>query len=228
MNFNRGGSSPSDATSALNAERMGRMGRTASTYSRWVKPVLDRFLGLILFLLALPLIAVACVLILVSLGRPVFYSQERVGLNGNTFRLHKLRTMHPDRRESSNGYQGRERRLRHKSPDDPRVTPATKVLRSTRLDELPQFWNVLKGDMSLVGPRPELPEIVSKYEPWQHHRHAVKPGLTGPWQISHRNGKAMHECTQVDLEYLEQISLATDLRILAKTPIAMIGERKGY
>jgi lipopolysaccharide/colanic/teichoic acid biosynthesis glycosyltransferase len=97
-----------------------------------------------------------------------------------------------------------------------------------RIDELPQFWNVVKGDMSLVGPRPEIPEIVRSYEPWQHQRHMVRPGVTGPWQISHRNGKLMHECTEVDIDYITQVSLIYDLKILASTPRAMIGGRKGY
>lgn len=199
-----------------------------SVYVRWVKPTLDRLLGLVLLVITGPITLVACIMVLIRLGRPVFYSQERVGLNGETFRLHKLRTMLPDRRVEQNGFHGEDRRVTHKSPDDPRVGPLGKLLRSKRIDELPQFWNVVKGDMSLVGPRPELPEIVRRYEPWQHQRHLVKPGVTGPWQVSPRNGKPMHECTEMDLDYLRQVSLLQDLRILAKTPTAMLGNRQGF
>ncbi|HET9260478.1 MAG TPA: sugar transferase, partial [Acidimicrobiia bacterium] len=91
----------------------------------------------------------------------------------------------------------------------------------------PQLWNVVRGDMSLVGPRPELPEIVANYEEWQHRRHDVMPGLTGLWQVSARNGKPMHECTDVDLRYIEEMSFATDVAILFRTPAAMF-HRRGF
>ncbi|MDP9144550.1 MAG: sugar transferase [Actinomycetota bacterium] len=189
---------------------------------------MDRVLGVVLLILFSPVILLAGLIVLVTLGRPVFYSQARIGLDGTPFRLHKLRTMIPDRRGEQIGYQSVERRFTHKSPQDPRVNRVGRVLRAIRLDELPQLWNVVKGDMSLVGPRPELPEIVSGYQPWQHQRHMVKPGVTGPWQISVRNGQLMHECTQIDIEYLAQVSLLQDLRILARTPVAMLGNRKGF
>ncbi|MCI0677541.1 MAG: sugar transferase [Actinobacteria bacterium] len=197
-------------------------------YVRIAKPLLDRILGVALLLVFAPLILLAALLILVSMGRPVFFSQDRIGIGGRRFRLHKLRTMIPDRRVNVASFPGVDRRMTHKSPDDPRVSPVGRVLRSMRVDELPQFWNVVKGDMSLVGPRPEIPEVVRSYEPWQHQRHVVKPGVTGPWQISHRNGKLMHECTELDIDYINQVSLLYDLRILAGTPRAMIGGRRGY
>jgi lipopolysaccharide/colanic/teichoic acid biosynthesis glycosyltransferase len=200
----------------------------SNVYARWFKPLLDRILGGLLLVLSLPIIAAAGLMILVKLGRPIFYTQERLGKGGKTFQLYKLRTMIPDRRTREGTYSGPDRRERHKSPEDPRVPVATRRLRAMRLDELPQFLNVLKGDMSLVGPRPELPEIVRLYEPWQHQRFAVKPGVTGPWQISSRNGKLMHECTNLDLEYIQDMSLRTDLAILASTPKAMIGNRRGF
>lgn len=200
----------------------------ANRYNRFVKPTIDRVIGLVLLAAATPLIALSALLILISSGRPVFFSQLRVGLNGAPFQLYKLRTMTADRRVEQLPYDGPDRRLTHKSPADPRVGRVGRVLRALRFDELPQFWNVIKGDMSLVGPRPEMPEIVRKYEPWQHHRHTVKPGITGPWQISSHNGKLMHECTDIDLDYISQMSLWTDLRILASTPAAMVGRKKGY
>jgi lipopolysaccharide/colanic/teichoic acid biosynthesis glycosyltransferase len=197
-------------------------------YPNLVKPALDRVIGLVLLILFSPVIAVAAFAILVTMGRPVFYSQQRVGLNGRIFRFYKLRTMIADRRTSKLEYIGVERRLTHKSHDDPRVTRVGRMLRATRLDELPQFLNVVKGDMSMVGPRPELPEIVSRYEPWQHHRHIVKPGVTGPWQISDQNGDLMFEHTEIDLAYLEQIGFLKDMGILLRTPAAMLGGKKGH
>ena len=197
-------------------------------YARLVKPGFDRVVGLALFILTLPILVVTAALIRMRIGTPIIYQQHRVGMNGEIFNLYKLRTMIPDRRQSRIAFEGPDRRLTHKSPDDPRVLPLGKTLRSWRLDELPQFWNVVTGDMSLVGPRPEMPEIVADYEDWQHQRHSVKPGVTGRWQISERNGKPMHECTETDLEYVKDIRFSTDLSILVRTPIAMIGGRQGY
>jgi len=197
-------------------------------YARLFKPVLDRIVGLALFILTLPILIIAAVLIRLKIGTPIIYQQDRIGMNGETFNLYTLRTMVPDRRHTPVDFEGSDRRLTHKAPDDPRVLPLGKTLRSWRLDELPQFWNVVNGDMSLVGPRPEMPEIVAKYEDWQHHRHIVKPGVTGAWQISERNGKPMHQCTETDLEYINNVRFSTDLSILVRTPIAMIGGRRGY
>lgn len=198
------------------------------SYRTHAKRGVDLIVGSILLVLAGPLVLLAMLLVFITLGRPVIYRQQRVGLDGQWFELYKLRTMVPDRRRGeSNGYIGPERREVHKSREDPRVGRVGAWLRALRLDELPQFWNVIKGDMSLVGPRPELPDIVAEYEDWQHLRHTVKPGLTGLWQVSAPNGKLMHECTELDLEYISRISLRTDLGILVKTPSAMV-RRRGF
>ncbi|MGH8912098.1 MAG: sugar transferase, partial [Acidimicrobiia bacterium] len=163
-----------------------------------------------------------------TMGGPVILRQERVGLDGTVFSIYKFRTMEPDRRRTTVPYIGEDRRQTHKSPDDPRITSVGRFLREWSLDELPQFFNVLQGDMSLVGPRPEMVEIVARYEAWQHHRHAVKPGVTGPWQISERGEKSLHECTESDIEYLQSVSALTDLKILALTPLAALGMRRGH
>jgi lipopolysaccharide/colanic/teichoic acid biosynthesis glycosyltransferase len=194
-------------------------------YPRLIKPVLDRAIGIVLLILFSPVIAASALAVLVTMGRPVFYSQERIGLGGQAFRFYKIRTMIPDRRVAGGGFGGTERRVIHKSVNDPRVTLVGKALRATRFDELPQFLNVVKGDMSMVGPRPELPEIVNRYEPWQHDRHLVKPGVTGPWQISNQNGDLMYEHTEIDLDYLEQISFIHDFGVLIRTPMAMVSRR---
>jgi lipopolysaccharide/colanic/teichoic acid biosynthesis glycosyltransferase len=106
---------------------------------------------------------------------------------------------------------------RHKMPDDPRVTRAGRLLRRTSVDEWPQLINVIRGQMSLVGPRPELPNIVKTYEPWQHLRHLVRPGMTGWWQVQGRSDLPMHEHTELDLYYVKHVSFRLDLQITART-----------
>ena len=202
--------------------------RTNRPYAEHIKPVLDRAGGLVLLILSLPIIAVSALVVRIRLGSPVLLRQTRVGKDGEEFTLFKLRTMIPDRRRESRHHDGPERRQVHKSRDDPRVPAICRMLRAWRLDELPQFWNVVRGEMSLVGPRPELPEIVAHYEDWQHRRHCVRPGITGPWQISDRNGHLMHECIEMDLEYVDHVTFLNDMTLLWQTPSAMIGRRRGY
>jgi lipopolysaccharide/colanic/teichoic acid biosynthesis glycosyltransferase len=150
--------------------------------------------------------------------RSVERRQEQVAFDG------------PDRRRGENRRQGdrrepgTDRRLTHKSEADPRHTRLGRVLRRTSLDELPQLVNVLRGELSLVGPRPELPEVVARYESWQHARHAVRPGITGLWQVTDRGtGEAMHLFVSRDLEYLDRISARTDIGILLRTVPAVLG-----
>jgi len=186
-------------------------------YIRVVKPALDRIGALLALIVIWPIIAIVAIAIFITMGSPVILRQQRVGLFGKVFTLYKFRTMAPDRRGSQTEFVGDERRRTHKSANDPRITPLGGLLRRTRLDELPQFINVLLGDVSLVGPRPEMVSIVAQYEPWQHRRHAVKPGITGLWQISETGDKLLFECTQMELEYLEDVSLSADLSIMLRT-----------
>lgn len=202
--------------------------RPGTAYQRLVKPVLDRIGGVVLTVLTFPILMVVIPLIWVKLGRPAIFKQQRVGRGGREFTVYKLRTMRPDRRQNVESWDGPERRVNHKSPDDPRHVPLGRFLRKWSLDELPQFWNVALGHMSLVGPRPELPSIVDKYEPWQHQRHAVKPGVTGLWQVSERGDVPMHEATDIDVEYVETVSLRTDMRVLFLTIPAALGSNKGH
>jgi lipopolysaccharide/colanic/teichoic acid biosynthesis glycosyltransferase len=163
----------------------------------------------------------------VSLGTGVVFTQDRIGQGGLPFRIYKFRTMHPSRRREHRPFEGEDRRLTHKHPDDPRLSAVGRLLRRLSLDELPQLINIVKGDMSLVGPRPELVSIVDGYEPWQHRRHSVKPGLTGLWQVSARE-RPMHESTDIDLEYVDAISFRTDVSILLRTIPAALGRKKGW
>jgi lipopolysaccharide/colanic/teichoic acid biosynthesis glycosyltransferase len=194
-------------------------------YLRWVKPTLDRVCGVVALIVLAPVILTVGVLVYMHMGSPVLLRQRRVGQFGSEFELYKFRTMEPDRRLRSSPYLAEDRRRTHKSPDDPRLTSFGRKLRATRLDELPQFINVAKGEMSLVGPRPELSDVVVTYEPWQHRRHAVKPGITGLWQVAGET-QLLKDCTRMELPYLEQVSLFTDARIILRT-IPIMFRRKG-
>lgn len=180
------------------------------------------------------LLLIAAVLKLTSPG-PILFRQTRVGEHGKPFTMLKFRTMRVDADPSLHqAYVTRfirtgaqvhasGRRVLTKLTDDPRITPAGRLLRRTSLDELPQFWNVLRGDMSLVGPRPPLPYEVQAYQPW-HWRRVLeaKPGLTGLWQVVGRSRTTFDEMVRLDIAYARQSSLWTDIRILLATPRAVI------
>ena len=172
-------------------------------------------------------LSVLVVAIWLSMGPPAIYTPRRVGKAGRPFTMYKLRTMLADRRVEQTAFDGQDRRRVHKSHNDPRITRFGRFLRKWSLDETPQFFNVVLGQMSLVGPRPELVEIVeTKYEGWQHARHTVKPGITGLWQISEQPQELMYQATEVDLRYIDRISLREDVRILALTIPAALGKRR--
>ena len=195
-------------------------------YQRFVKPLLDRTAGILLSMMAAPVLGVIALAVMARLGSPVLLRQERVGRDGRVFKVFKFRTMHPDRRVGTRPIDFPDRRRTHKHPDDPRHTPLGRFLRKYSLDELPQMLNVARGEMSLIGPRPELPHIVARYEPWEHARHIVTPGLTGLWQVTERgNGGLMHEHTDIDLRYVEAVTLRQDLWILLNTVPTLLGRR---
>jgi lipopolysaccharide/colanic/teichoic acid biosynthesis glycosyltransferase len=206
---------------------MRRVVATSSIYTRTVKPEVDRVAAAAaLVVAAIPMTAIS-VTVAVYLGRPVLFHQTRIGLDGVPFEVLKFRTMRPDRRGQRLDVI-HDRRETHKSNEDPRHTRVGRFLRRYSLDELPQLINVLRGEMSIVGPRPELASIVSEsYRPGLDQRHFVKPGLTGLWQVSARGDGPMHENGEWDLDYVERVSVRTDLAILARTPAAMLGDRTG-
>ena len=195
---------------------------------RLVKRSFDLIVTLLLSPLYLPLMGVIALLIQRDSPGPVLFRQRRAGENGRIFTLYKFRSMV----ENAEGLRhlveqadAQGRRI-HKSQHDPRVTRIGKTLRRTSLDELPQFFNVLRGEMSLVGPRPELPEVVAQYQPWQHKRFSVPPGMTGWWQIHGRSDRPLHLNTQDDLYYIDNYSIFLDISILLRT-IAAVWRRKG-
>lgn len=201
--------------------------RCTTRYERFVKPCIDRTAALVLALLFLPIVIVVALLTRVSVGHPIILRQTRIGRDGKTFTLRKFRTMYPDRRVAGDNFVGEDRRLTHKHANDPRLTRIGKILRAWSLDELPQLFDVLNGKLSVVGPRPELPQIVARYEPWQHARHTVKPGLTGLWQIKARGNGEMHEHTEFDIAYAQRVTFLSDLKILLLTIPAVLAHR-GY
>jgi exopolysaccharide biosynthesis polyprenyl glycosylphosphotransferase len=191
---------------------------------RLIKRAFDLLTTAILMVLALPLMLLVGILIRLDSSGPVLLRQNRVGENGRVFSMYKFRTM------LAGAEGGGERRLTpdeggrmpHKTRSDPRVTRVGRLLRRYSLDELPQLFNVLKGEMSLVGPRPEMPWLVDRYEPWQRKRFAVPQGITGWWQINGRSDKPMHLNTEDDLYYVYNYSPLLDLWILLRTPLAVI------
>ncbi|WP_270275997.1 sugar transferase [Enterococcus casseliflavus] len=161
---------------------------------------------------------------------PVFFSQQRVGKNGQLFRMFKFRSMCVDAEEKlvslleHNEIEG----AMFKMKDDPRITKIGKFIRKTSIDELPQLWNVLKGDMSLVGPRPPLVNEVEKYTEHEKQRLIVKPGCTGLWQVSGRNHVGFNEMVELDLKYIKNISFKQDIKIVLKTVFIMIKPNGAY
>ena len=190
-----------------------------------VKRALDAVLsGLALVLLALPLAVVALLIKLTSPGGPVIFSQERVGLNRRPFTVYKFRTMIPNAEAQTGPV------VAH--PDDPRTMPLGRFLRKTSIDELPQFWNVLKGDMSLVGPRPQPTFFDHRYGsevPRYLERQQVRPGLTGWAEVNDLRGAApIIDRTIYDVYYIENWSLALDLKIIVLTGLRLFFQRHAY
>jgi exopolysaccharide biosynthesis polyprenyl glycosylphosphotransferase len=189
-----------------------------------VKRLLDVSGALFGLLLASPVLLAAVIAIKLDSRGPVFFSQVRAGRHGRKFRMMKFRSMVVDaealraKLEHLNEMGGPVFKIKH----DPRITRVGRILRSTSVDELPQLFNVLLGDMSLVGPRPPLPSEVTQYEAWQRRRLSVKPGLTGLWQVSGRNQVDFEQWMALDLEYIDNWSLWLDLKIIMRTVPAVL------
>jgi lipopolysaccharide/colanic/teichoic acid biosynthesis glycosyltransferase len=155
---------------------------------------------------------------------PIIYKSKRMGENGRIFHMYKFRSMCQDAdvRQKDIIKRDKDGNIIHKSTNDSRVTRVGKFIRKTSIDELAQMFNIFKGDMSLVGPRPELPMLVYDYQTWQFARFAVPQGLTGWWQVNGRSSKLMHLHTEYDLYYVQNYSLMLDVKILWKTVPAVV------
>jgi lipopolysaccharide/colanic/teichoic acid biosynthesis glycosyltransferase len=182
--------------------------------TRLTKRILDRVAAALLLVLLSPLLAAIALWILLDGGRPALLAQERVGKNGGRFRMLKFRTMVPNALELAHGLTDDPYGI---VEDDPRITRPGRFLRRTSLDELPQLWNLLAGQMSLVGPRPDLVEQVENYSERDRGRLAVEPGITGWSQVNGREQIGWPERIEQDLWYVEHWSLGLDLRILLRT-----------
>lgn len=194
------------------------------------KRVFDLFFSLVALILALPLMGLSVLMVYLEDGPPVIFRQLRVGKDGNLFVMFKIRTMVKNAEQLQSQVEKRdaEGNLVHKTKDDPRVTRVGRVLRRFSLDELPQLFNVLSGTMSLVGPRPEIPALVARYEPWQRRRLEVLPGITGWWQVNGRSDKPLHLYTEDDLYYIQNHSMWLDLKIIVRTIWIVLSGKGAY
>lgn len=194
------------------------------------KRAFDILVGTMIVILLIPILPLIVLMIKLDTRGPVFFKQERVGKNGKIFKFYKFRSMvhsAEDVREALKQMNEQEGPV-FKIRSDPRVTSVGRFLRRSSLDEIPQMFNVLKGDMSIVGPRPPLPEEVANYQPWHMSRLAVKPGITCLWQISGRSHIGFSEWMRLDMEYLKTRSFKTDLLIFLKTIPAVIARKGAY
>jgi exopolysaccharide biosynthesis polyprenyl glycosylphosphotransferase len=195
---------------------------------RLIKRLFDLSLGGLLTLVALPLMAAVAAAIILDSRGDVLFRQKRVGENGQLFTMYKFRSMIDNAQSMQDQVSEWNERgeLIYKKRNDPRITRVGRLLRRTSLDELPQLFNVLKGEMSLVGPRPELPWLVDNYKPWQRKRFAVPQGITGWWQVNGRADKPLHLHSEDDLYYVQNYSLWMDIYILLKT-VWVVARGKG-
>lgn len=202
---------------------------TNSAYA--VKRILDIVCSALALIISSPLMLGVAIAIKLDDGGPVFFSQTRIGLHGRPFKMYKFRSMVTNAEELKKKLaeeNGQSDRFIFKMKDDPRITKIGHFIRKTSLDEFPQFFNVLKGDMSLVGPRPALPEEVARYGSLYSARLLVKPGITGPWQVSGRSDLSQEQSEYLDVSYIENWSITGDLAILAKTVLVVFRGTGSY
>lgn len=183
-------------------------------YAKFVKRILDFLLSLCAIIVLSPVLLVLCILVRTKLGSPIFFKQERPGRNEKIFTLCKFRTMTDERDENGNLL-----------PDNVRLTKFGKFLRSTSLDELPELFNILKGDMSIIGPRPLLVSYLPYYSEREKLRHSVRPGLTGLAQVSGRNFIDWDKRMEKDVEYVENLSFVMDMKVLWMTVQTVLGHQ---
>lgn len=180
-------------------------------YKKYIKRLLDIILSLIAIIITLPIFLITGILVLIFLGKPAIFRQKRPGKNEKIFTMYKFRTMSNKKDKDGNLL-----------PDELRLTKLGKILRKTSLDEIPEFINILKGDMSFVGPRPLLVEYLPYYTEEEHHRHDVRPGLTGLAQVSGRNLLNWDDRFKKDIEYVNNVTFMNDFKIVFKTILIVL------
>lgn len=189
--------------------------------------IVGAFTGIII--LSPLLIIVAIRIKLDSKGSAIF-SQVRVGYKGKEFKIYKFRTMVEDAEELKKGLENKNEMTgpMFKIKDDPRITKIGKIIRKTSIDELPQLLNILRGDMSIVGPRPSLPSEVKGFNTWMLKRFEVKPGLTCYWQVSGRNNITFNDWMKLDIKYVEEKNLFIDIKLILKTVLLLLGDKNAF
>lgn len=175
-------------------------------YEKYIKRPVDFILSLVALIVLSPILLIVAVLVRIKLGSPVIFKQQRPGLNGEIFNMYKFRTMTDERDENG-----------ELLPDEERLKEFGKKLRSTSLDELPELWNIVRGDMSLIGPRPLLVKYLPRYNAHQARRHEVRPGVTGYAQVNGRNSITWEKKFDLDVEYVDNVTFVGDLQIIFKT-----------
>ena len=205
---------------------------TLNTYEQLIKRVVDFIGGLIGVILSSPIMLVTAILIKIDSSGPVFFKQTRVGQNGREFKIYKFRSMYIDAEERKKELMAQNEiagGVMFKMKDDPRITRVGKVIRKLSIDELPQFFNIVGGSMSLVGTRPPTVDEVEKYERGQWRRISIKPGLTGMWQVNGRSKvQSFEEIVEMDVEYIDNWSLWLDFKILVKTVLVLLRHNDAY
>lgn len=191
------------------------------------KRLIDILLSLLGLIIVSPIMLIVAILIKLESTGPIIFSQKRVGLNGKEFNMLKFRSMVQNAEELKEKLQKQNEMSgpMFKMKEDPRVTKVGRLIRKTSIDELPQLINVLKGEMSLVGPRPSLPKEVAKFEPWMLERLNVKPGLTCYWQVSGRNNIDFEDWMKLDIKYVKERNLVLDIKLIFKTFFVLFGDK---
>lgn len=194
---------------------------------KFLKRALDIILSTLGLIILSPIILIVAILIKLESKGPVIFAQKRVGLNGTEFKMYKFRSMVQNAEELKEKLSKKNEMSgpMFKIKEDPRVTKVGKFIRKTSIDELPQLINILKGEMSLVGPRPSLPKEVAKFEPWMLKRLEVKPGLTCYWQVSGRSNIDFFEWMKLDLQYVNDRGFLLDIKLIFKTFFVLFGDK---
>ncbi|MCX6019243.1 MAG: sugar transferase [Chloroflexi bacterium] len=209
---------------------LGIRGRTIGPVNRMLKRAFDLVLGATISLASLPLVALAATAVRLESPGPAIFTQMRAGANGKPFRIFKLRSMHVGAEEERKQLEAMNEAdgPLFKIKDDPRVTRVGRIIRKLSIDEFPQFWNVLRGEMSIVGPRPALLTEVAEYDDWHRERLRIKPGITGLWQISGRSELKFEEMVLLDVYYIDNWSLLQDLTIMLRTVPYLLTSKGAY